>query len=310
LIVLLSGGTGGAKLARGLLDLLGDDRLAVVVNTGDDIAAFGLHVSPDPDLVTYWLAGVIDEERGYGIAGEAHETFAQLVALGAPDWFRLGDRDLATCLLRTELLHEGQRLTEIARFLAAAFDVGAAVLPMCDEPVQTYVQTEGEWRHFQEYLIRQGADPELEGVEFRGVEHARPTPEVMRAVAEAEAILVGPSNPIVSIGPILALPGMSEALRAATAPVVAVSPLVGGRSLKGPTEQFMRWAGLEVNDGGLVTHYSELIDGLVVDRGTATGAASLSGVVLRETDTLMADADGRARLAREALELVETLAQR
>jgi LPPG:FO 2-phospho-L-lactate transferase len=310
LIVLLSGGTGGAKLARGLLDVLGDDRLAVVVNTGDDIAAFGLHVSPDPDLVTYWLAGVIDEERGYGIAGETHKTFEQLVTLGAPDWFSLGDRDLATCLLRTELLHEGKRLTEIARYLAAAFGVGAAVLPMCDEPVQTYVRTDGEWRHFQEYMIKQHAAPALEDVEFRGTGDARPTPEVLRAIADAEAIVIGPSNPIASIGPILALPGMADALRDADAPVVAVSPLVGGHSLKGPTEPFMRWAGLEVNDGGLVSHYSGLIDGLVVDRGTATGGTSLSNVVLRETDTLMADAEARARLARETLEFVETLQRR
>src|SRR5919197_1517200 len=163
MVVLLSGGTGGAKLARGLLDVLGPDRLAVVANTGDDVAAFGLHVSPDPDLVTYWLAGVIDEPRGYGIAGDTHNVFEQLVALGAPDWFELGDRDLATCLLRTELLHEGRRLTEIAGYVAAAFGVGAAVLPMCDEPVQTYVRTAGEWRHFQEYLIQQRAQPQLEG---------------------------------------------------------------------------------------------------------------------------------------------------
>jgi LPPG:FO 2-phospho-L-lactate transferase len=307
LIVLLSGGTGGAKLARGLLDALGEDRLAVVANTGDDIAAFGLHVSPDPDLITYWLAGVIDEQRGYGIEGETHRTFEQLVELGAPDWFSLGDRDLATCLLRTELLHEGRRLTEIARYVAAGFGVGAAVLPMCDEPVQTYVRTDGEWRHFQEYLIRQKAAPELEGVEFRGVESARPTTEVLGAIGSAEVVLIGPSNPIASVGPILALPGMKDALRAVDAPIVAVSPLVGGRSLKGPTEQFMRWAGLEVNDGGLATHYSELIDGLVVDRGTQAGSASLSGVVLHQTDTMMADADGRTRLARETLEFAEAL---
>src|SRR5919201_4379204 len=187
-VVLLSGGTGGAKLARGMLDLLGPDRLAVIANAGDDIAAFGLHVSPDPDLVTYWLAGVIDEERGFGIEGETYKTFEQLVALGAPDWFRLGDSDLATCLLRTELLHEGRRLTEIAHYIAVAFGVGAAILPMCDEPVQTYVRTEGEWRHFQEYLIKQRCEPELEGVEFRGVEAARITDEVRRALDAADAV--------------------------------------------------------------------------------------------------------------------------
>jgi LPPG:FO 2-phospho-L-lactate transferase len=308
-IVLLSGGTGGAKLARGLLDVLGNDRLAVIANTGDDIAAFGLHVSPDPDLVTYWLAGVIDEERGFGVAGETYHTFDRLVALGAQDWFVLGDQDLATCLVRTELLHEGRRLTEIARYLAAAMDVGAAVLPMCDEPVQTYVRTDGEWRHFQEYLIRQRSEPELEGVEFRGLQEARPTDEVLGALAAAEAIVIGPSNPTASIGPIVALPGMREAIRAAGVPVVAVSPLVGGRSLKGPTEQFMRWAGLELNDGGIVGHYSGLVDGLVVDRETPSGGASLSGVVLHQTTTRMADAGGRARLARETLDFAKALSE-
>jgi LPPG:FO 2-phospho-L-lactate transferase len=307
LVALLSGGTGGAKLARGLLDVLGPDRLVVVANTGDDVAAFGLHVSPDPDLVTYWLAGAIDEQRGYGIEGDTQHVFEQLVALGAPDWFSLGDRDLATCLMRTELLHEGRRLTEIARELAAALGAGAAVLPMSDEPVQTYVRTDGDWRHFQEYLILQHSEPDLEGVEFRGADRARPTPEVMRAIEEAEAILIGPSNPIASIGPILALPGVREALAGAEAPVVAVSPLVGGRSLKGPTEQFMRWAGLELSDAGIASHYGPFLDGLVVDRGTPAGRASLSGVVLRQMDTMMGDAAARARVAREALDFAQAL---
>jgi LPPG:FO 2-phospho-L-lactate transferase len=308
LIVLLSGGTGGARLARGMLDLLGHDRLAVIANTGDDIAAFGLHVSPDPDLVTYWLAGVIDEERGFGVAGESFNTFDQLVKLGAPDWFRLGDGDLATCLLRTELLHEGRRLTEIARVVADAYGVGAAVLPMCDEPVQTYVHTEGEWRHFQEYLIMQHAEPSIEGVEFRGAEDATLSDEVKRALAAAEAIVIGPSNPIASIGPILAVPGLRTALEQADAPVVAVSPLVGGRSLKGPTEAFLAWAGLEIDDRAIATRYTGLVEGLVVDRGSPTGRASLSGVVLHQTDTLMADRDGRIRVARETIEFARSLA--
>lgn len=307
MIVLLSGGTGGAKLARGLLDALGDDRLAVVANTGDDIAAFGLHVSPDPDLVTYWLAGVIDEQRGYGIAGDTHVTFERVVELGGPSWFELGDRDLATCLVRTELLHEGRRLTEIARYIATAFDVGAAVLPMCDEPVQTYVRTEGDWRHFQEYMIKQGARPAIEGVDFRGADAAQVSAEIERVLTDAEAVLIGPSNPIASIGPILAVPGMTDLLRDADAPVVAVSPLVGGRSLKGPTEPFMRWAGLAVDDSGIATHYGGLVDGLLVDRGTPTGPASLSGAVLRQADTMMADAGARERLAREVLDFAQAL---
>lgn len=308
MVVLLSGGTGGAKLARGLLELLGPDQLAVVANTGDDIAAFGLHVSPDPDLVTYWLAGVIDEQRGYGIEGESFNTFEQLVKLGAADWFTLGDHDLATCLMRTELLHEGARLTEIARAVAEGYGVGAAVLPMCDEPVQTHVRTEGEWRHFQEYLILQHSKPPIEGVEFRGAEEARLTRETRRAIDAAEAIVIGPSNPIASIGPILAVPGMRDALVATDAPVVAVSPLVGGHSLKGPTEAFLRWAGLEVSDAAIASHYAGLADGLIVDRGSPVGGPTLSGVVARAADTLMADAAARLRVARETVEFARSLA--
>jgi LPPG:FO 2-phospho-L-lactate transferase len=307
-IVLLSGGTGGAKLARGLLDELGPDRLAVVANTGDDIAAFGLHVSPDPDLVTYWLAGVIDEQRGYGVEGETEHVFERVVELGGANWFRLGDADLATCLLRTQMLHEGARLTEIARALAEAQGVPAAVLPMSDEPVQTYVRTEGDWRHFQEYLILQQSQPPLEGVEFRGAEEARITPEVGVALREADAILIGPSNPIASIGPMLAVPGMREALGDAPAPVVAVSPLVGGRSLKGPTEAFMRWAGLAVDDGGVAAAYAGIANGMVVDRGTPTGPPSSAGLVLHQTDTMMEGSEGRRRLAREVLDFAATLA--
>jgi LPPG:FO 2-phospho-L-lactate transferase len=306
-IVLLSGGTGGAKLARGMLDALGPARLAVVANTGDDIAAFGLHVSPDPDLITYWLAGEIDEERGWGIAGETFAVFDRLVQLGGAEWFRLGDRDLATCMLRTEMLHEGIRLTEIAQTLGQAHGVEADVLPMCDEPLQTYVRTEGEWRHFQEYLILQHAEPPLEGVEFRGAEEARVTPEVLGAVAQAEAVVIGPSNPIASIGPMLAVPGMREALADTDAPVVAVSPLVGGRSLKGPTEAFLSWAGHPIDDGGIAACYAGVAAGMVVDRGTPSGPASTMGIVLRQTDTLMPDGEARARLANEVIEFAVSL---
>ncbi len=307
MIVLLSGGTGGAKLARGLLDELGPDRLAVIANTGDDIAAFGLHVSPDPDLVTYWLAGVIDEQRGYGIAGETEHVFERVVELGGESWFRLGDADLATCLLRTQMLHDGASLTQTTRVLAEARGVPAAVLPMSDQPVQTHVRTEGEWRHFQEYLILQHSEPPLEGVEFRGAEQARITAEVALVLREAELILIGPSNPIASIGPMLAIPGMRDALAGASAPVVAVSPLVGGRSLKGPTEAFMRWAGLPVDDGGVAAAYAGIAQGMVVDRGTPTGPPSAAGVVLYQTDTLMEGSEGRLRLARATLDFATTL---
>jgi LPPG:FO 2-phospho-L-lactate transferase len=206
------------------------------------------------------------------------------------------------------MLHEGARLTDAARALAEAYGVAAAVLPMCDEPVQTYVRTEGEWRHFQEYLILQHSEPPLEGVEFRGVEQARITPEVEFVLGEAEAIVIGPSNPVASIGPMLAVPGMREALVAARAPVVAVSPLVGGRSLKGPTEAFMRWAGHPIDDSGIAAAYAGVARGLVVDRGTPAGTPSHAGMVLHQADTMMEGAEGRRRLAREVLDFAGTLA--
>jgi LPPG:FO 2-phospho-L-lactate transferase len=192
--------------------------------------------------------------------------------------------------------------------LAEAQGVPAAVLPVTDDPVQTYVHTEGEWRHFQEYLILQHSEPPLEGVEFRGADEARITAEVALVLREAEAIVIGPSNPIASIGPMLAIPGMRAALESATAPVVAVSPLVGGRSLKGPTEAFMRWAGLAVDDGGVASAYAGLARGMVVDRGTPTGRPTSAGIVLHQTDTMMEDAAGRRRLASEVLDFARALA--
>jgi LPPG:FO 2-phospho-L-lactate transferase len=182
------------------------------------------------------------------------------------------------------------------------------VLPMCDEPVQTYVRTDGDWRHFQEYLILQHAQPSLQGVEFRGAEQATLTDEVKRAIQSAETIVIGPSNPIASIGPILAVPGLRDALVEADAPVVAVSPLVGGHSLKGPTEAFLAWAGLEVSDGAIAGHYAGVADGLVVDAGSPSGAPTLSGTVAHAADTLMGDAEARVRVARETLEFAQSLA--
>ena len=268
-----------------------------------------MHVSPDPDLVTYWLAGVIDEERGYGIAGETYETFDQLVELGAPGLVPpRRPRPRRPACLRTELLHEGRRLTEIAALPCRRdSDVGAAVLPMCDEPVQTHVRTDGEWRHFQEYLIQQQSEPEIEGVEFRGAEQARLTRRGRAGDRGGRGDRDRAFQPDREHRPDPCAPRDGGSARALDAPVVAVSPLVGGHSLKGPTEQFMRWAGLEVSDAGVAAHYSGLIDGLVVDRGTPSGRPSLAGVVLHQTDTLMADAAGREHLARETLDFARAL---
>ena len=236
-VVLLSGGTGGAKLARGLADVC--DNLTVVANTGDDVDVYGVHVSPDPDLVTYWLADAIDE-RGWGLRGDTWQVMDALAAAGRPHWFRLGDRDLAMCLIRTERMRAGASLTEAHGAVVEALGVEARVLPMSDEPVATWVTTGGRALPFQEFMIVERAEGPIERVELRGLERARPSDAVLQAVAEADAIVIGPSNPVISIGPILALPGMREAVRGAPAPVVAVSPFVGGRAHQGPDRRVLR----------------------------------------------------------------------
>jgi LPPG:FO 2-phospho-L-lactate transferase len=301
LVVLLAGGTGGAKLARGMLDVVGPERLAVVANTGDDVEVYGVHVSPDPDLVTYWLADEIDG-RGWGLAGDTWRVMEALEAAGRPAWFRLGDRDLAMCLLRTAALRSGARLTEAHAEVVQAMGVSARVLPMSDDEVRTWVRTAAGWRAFQEFMIVDRAETEIEEVAVRGAERARPTPEVLEAVAAAGVVVIGPSNPVISIGPILAVGGMREAIAAAGAPVVAVSPFVGGRAVKGPTEAFVRQAGLPLDVRALVNLYGDLLHGIVADED-----ASGAGLPAHVTDTLMDDAGARERVARETLEFAESL---
>ena len=262
-VVILAGGTGGAKLARGLYELCGE-RLTVIANTGDDVEIHGAHVSPDPDLCTFWLADVIDE-RGWGIAGDTFHAMAELRAGGEDVWFNLGDRDLEICRKRAAALASGVRLTEALRALAVGLDVQARVLPMCDEPVATTIISEGRELGLQEFLIREHGTAPISDVQFKTVECATCTPEVLQAIADASVIVIGPSNPVISIGPILAVPGMQAALRSAAAPVVAVSPIVGGKVLKGPTAACLTWAGQPVNASGIASHYGALLDGLMSD---------------------------------------------
>jgi LPPG:FO 2-phospho-L-lactate transferase len=296
-VVLLSGGTGGAKLARGLADVC--DQLTVIANTADDIDIHGVHVSPDPDLVTYWLADEIDE-RGWGLRGDTWEAMDALAAAGEVPWFRLGDRDLAMCRIRTERLRAGEPLTDAHRAVVDALGVSARVLPMSDQPVSTWVGVNGRTVPFQEFMIVERAKGPIDSVELRGLERARPTDAALQAVAEADAIVIGPSNPVISIGPILALPGMREALRAAPSAVVAVSPFVGGRAIKGPTDSFCEHAGIERSAAGIARAYAEVIDGVVADE-PAGGPPELV------TDTLMDTPGDRVRVARAVLELAASL---
>jgi LPPG:FO 2-phospho-L-lactate transferase len=297
-VVVLAGGTGGAKLARGMLDVVGED-LVVIANTGDDIAIHGGHVSPDPDLVTFWLADRIDA-RGWGLRDDTFVVMEALRTLGEDVWFNLGDRDLAVCLARARRLAAGSTPTEAADALRRSLGVRAAVLPMCDEPVRTRVKVRGAWTGFQEFMIRDGATGPVEDVAFAGVEAAAMTPAVRAALAGARAVIVGPSNPVISIGPVLAVPGMRDALRSCPAPVVAVSPLVDGAVLKGPTDVFMAWAGQPLCSDGIAAHYDGLLDGLVADRRT-------DALPTLETDVAMPDAAGRRRLARETLDFALAL---
>jgi LPPG:FO 2-phospho-L-lactate transferase len=282
-----------------MLDAVGPAELRVIANTGDDMEAYGAHVSPDPDLVTYWLADAIDE-RGYGIRGDTWQVMEALEGAGRPAWFRLGDRDLAMCLIRTELLGRGERLTVAHAEVVRAMGVDAEVLPMADEPVRTRVRVGGDWLSLQEFLIVRGAQGPVEAVELVGIEESRPTPEVLDAISAAEVIVIGPSNPVISIGPILEVPEMREALRSSSAPVVAVSPFVGGRALKGPTELFCEQAGIERSAAGVARAYADVIDGIVTDE-------DVEGVRLFRANTVMDSVQSRRRVAEEVLDFGGTL---
>jgi LPPG:FO 2-phospho-L-lactate transferase len=295
-VVLLAGGTGGAKLARGMLDVVGAERLAVIANTGDDIEIYGSYVSPDPDLVSFWLADAIDE-RGWGLRDDTFKVMDALRQLGQEVWFNLGDRDLAWCLERARMLAAPERLTPtlaLAR-LNESLGVSTEVLPMSDQPVRTWVRTKAGWKPFQDFMIRQSAQGLVEGLEFRGAEQATPSSEVLGAIASAQAIVIGPSNPLASIAPILAVPGIREAIVSADVPVVAVSPIVNGRVLKGPTASFMAFAALELSAAGVADFYGELLNAIVADE-------DVSGLATLKTDTQMGDADARARVAEQVLD--------
>jgi LPPG:FO 2-phospho-L-lactate transferase len=305
-VALLAGGTGGAKLAAGMQEELGSE-LSVIANTGDDIETLGVHVSPDPDLVTYWLSGEIDEERGWGLKDDGFTVFERLTKLGAPSWFGLSDRDLAACLYRRQFVDEGGSYTDAQAQICRGLGVEARVLPMCEQPVRTSVLTAAGRRALQEYLIVDGGKPEVLGVELEGVDRAEPSREVLEALRWAEAVVIGPSNPVISIGPILAVPGMREAIREHGAPVVAVSPFVAGQVVKGPTERFMQALGRPSTAAGVASLYAGLIDAMVVDEDDPDPPPS--GIPTLATATLMEGGAGRARLARIVLDYAASLAE-
>jgi len=298
-VVVLAGGTGGAKLARGMLDVVGEE-LVVVANTGDDIEIYGAYVSPDPDLVTLWLADRIDD-RGWGLAGDTFNVMEGLRTLGREVWFNLGDRDLAIGLERQRRLAQGHSLTDAHAAIVAALGVKARVLPMSDQPVRTKVMAHNRWWPFQEFMIKGHGEGPVQEVDFHGAGRARPTDQVLQALAAARAIVIGPSNPIISIGPILALSELKSALKGSSAAVVAVSPLVGGAVVKGPTEPFMQWTGQPLSSTGIARLYDGVIDGLVADEPTDL-------IPVHQTDVLMDTPQARTRVAEASLQFALELA--
>ena len=309
-IVTLCGGVGAARFLRGLVRVVEPSEITAIVNTGDDREFYGVHVSPDLDIVTYTLAGRVDPRRGYGLEGDSYEMVDALGALGHECWFRLGDRDFANSQHRTLRLREGAGLSGVAEELRKRYGVATRILPMSEDPCATIVELEGGRRvHFEEYLARDGAPDEVTGVDLGEARRARPGPGVLDALRDARAILICPSNPIVSIGPILAMPDVREAVRLSRAPVIAVSPIVGGAPVKGPADRLMRGVGAEVSARGVAELYRGLIDAFVIDERDADLATDIEamGIRTRALDTIMGDVAVAQQLAEAALSLAASL---
>lgn len=304
MIVVLAGGVGAARFLQGLVQVVSQESITVIGNTGDDREFYGLHVSPDLDIVTYTLAGVVDEAQGWGIRGDTYNAMRQLTAYGNEDWFLLGDRDLATHIHRTNMLRQGKTLSEVTDDLCQRFGLSIRLLPMSDQPVATHVRTPAGLLHFEEYFVQRRAADEVQDVVFVGAETAQPAPGVLDALKQAEAILIAPSNPIVSIGSILAVPGIHDVLHEASGMVVAVSPIVGGSPIKGPADKLMRGLGLDVSAVGVARCYRDFLDVMVVDEQDAHLIPDIEdlGIPAVATNTIMRDLAAKAELARQVLE--------
>jgi LPPG:FO 2-phospho-L-lactate transferase len=301
----LSGGTGGAKFVDGLRQIVPAKDLTLIVNTGDDLEWWGLYVSPDLDSITYVLAGLLSKERGWGVKGDTFFCLQAMGELGEPIWFHTGDRDLAVHLLRTKLLRQGKTLTEVTTEIATSMGVQARILPMCNARVETRVDTPIGELSFEEYFVQRWYQDPVNSVRFAGVEQAEPAPGVIDAIMSATVVLLAPSNPVTSIGPILAVPGIMDALKQTNAPIAAISPIVGGKSVSGPADVLMAAQGLPVSIAGVARAYREFLDILVVDNRDATAAAEVqqTGVRVHCADTIMTTADEKADLARQVLSL-------
>jgi LPPG:FO 2-phospho-L-lactate transferase len=309
-VVALAGGVGGAKLADGLAQMLASEQLTIIVNTGDDFEHFGLYISPDLDTVCYNMAGINNPETGWGRENETWRAMQSITVLGGPDWFNLGDRDLGTHLERTRRLRSGQTLSEITYDFCRTLGIKQCILPMSDDPVPTFVDTERGELQFQEYFVRFQCQPQVRGFSFRGVEKAAPAPGIIKALSRADLVVICPSNPWVSIDPILAVPGIREAMEEHL--VVAISPIIAGQSIKGPAAKMYREMGIEPSALAVAQHYGTLLSGFILDEQDQQQANAIEelGVHTLVTDTIMKSIPDRARLARETLQFAEAIKTR
>ncbi len=304
MIVVLAGGVGAARFLQGIVQHVPQEQITVIVNTGDDRDFYGLHVSPDSDIVMYTLAGMVDEKQGWGIRNDTYNTMQQLIGYGNEDWFMLGDRDLATHIHRTSLLRQGKTLSEVSENIREHLGLQVRILPMSDQPVSTHIQTPAGLLHFQEYMVKRHCADEVQDVLFVGSSAAKPAPGVLEAIRQASAILIAPSNPIVSIGSILAVPGIHDALHEAQGMIVAVSPIVGGAPIKGPADKLMSGLGMDVSALGVARCYRDFLDVMVIDEQDAHLSEAIEdlGIPTMVTNTIMRDDATKAALARKVLQ--------
>ncbi len=304
LIVALAGGVGAARFLTGLTKLVKEEELSVIVNTGDDIELFGLHISPDVDIVTYTLAGIVDEEKGWGIRGDTFQCLETLKKRGLDTWFGLGDRDLATHIYRTNRLKQGLTLTQITTEVCQSFGLKIKILPMTNDKFETRITTSTGSMHFEEYFVKRKCKDEVLSVEFVGAATAKPSPGVLEAILDAELVIVCPSNPVVSIGSILFVNGVRDALKRTKAKVVGVSPIIAGLPIKGPADKMLRGLGKEVSAYGVAEFYSDFLDTFVIDKrdSASKGKIEQLGIYVKATNTIMKNLDDKVSLAKTVLE--------
>ncbi len=304
MITALAGGVGAARFLTGLLKIIREDDVSVIVNTGDDIEMFGLHISPDIDIVAYTLAGMVDEEKGWGIKGDTFQALEMLKKLGLETWFALGDRDFATHIFRTDLLKRGFTLSQATEEICRAFGLKVSLLPMTNDKFETRIEVKDGSVHFEEYFVKRKSSEKVLGVEFDGVESAKPSPKVIDSILNSDMVIVCPSNPIVSIGTILSINGIRDALRKTEARVVGISPIVAGAPIKGPADKILRGLGFEVSAFGVAKLYCDFLDTFIIDNLDAAerGRIENLGIQVRITNTIMKTLEDKVQLAKVVLE--------